>query len=151
MTTEIFEAVSDTRRRFINAALGLFGLISAAGVAYPVGMFLWPRREKGTDASVKSMKIPLSDIPVGDAKFFRFLNKAAVIIHSNEQELVALSAVCTHLGCIVKWNESKNELLCPCHGGRFNTKGIVLGGPPPSPLLAYKARVEDEYIVIEEA
>ncbi|VAX15297.1 hypothetical protein MNBD_NITROSPINAE03-565 [hydrothermal vent metagenome] len=151
MTTEILEAISNTRRRFLNAALGLFSLISAIGVAYPVGLFLWPHRKKVGGVAVRSIKIPFSEIPIGEAKFVRFLNKAAVIIHPNEQEVLALSAICTHLGCIVKWNDGKKELDCPCHGGRFDIKGNVLAGPPPAPLASYKVRVEDEYIVIEEA
>lgn len=151
MTTQTLEVVSATRKRFLEAVIGLFGLISAIGVLYPVGMFLWPRRQKIEAEVVKSIKIPLSDVPIGEAKFIRFLNKATVIIHTNDQELVALSAVCTHLGCIVKWNESKQELICPCHGGRFDTKGNVLGGPPPSPLVSYSVGIEDEYIVIQDA
>lgn len=151
MTTEVLEAVTNTRRRFINATLGLFSLSSVIGVVYPVGMFLWPQRRKTGGAAVRSIKIPLSDLPIGEAKFVRFLNKPAVIIHPNEQELIALSAVCTHLGCVVKWSDSKRELFCPCHGGRFDTRGNVLGGPPPTSLISFKTHVENEYIVIEEA
>lgn len=151
MTTEFLEAVSNTRRRFMNAVLGLFGFISVIGVVYPVSMFLWPQQRKARGTEVKSIKIPLSDVPIGEAKFVRFLNKATVIIHANEQELVALSAVCTHLGCIVKWRDGKKELFCPCHGGRFDTKGNVLGGPPPTPLALFSTRIEDGYIIIEEA
>ncbi|MBI4827783.1 MAG: Rieske (2Fe-2S) protein [Nitrospinae bacterium] len=117
----------------------------------PVGMFLWPRGQKTAAGRATAMKLPLAEVPVGEAKFFRFLNKPAVVIRPNEQEAVALSAVCTHLGCIVKWSESKGEFDCPCHGGRFDAKGAVLGGPPPKPLTAYAARIEDEYLVIEEA
>ncbi|MBI4666417.1 MAG: Rieske 2Fe-2S domain-containing protein [Nitrospinae bacterium] len=113
-------------------------------------MFLWPREGK-KEAAAKSMKISSAEVPIGEAKFVRFLNKPAVIIRPNEQELYALSAICTHLGCVVKWNDSTQELLCPCHGGRFDTKGVVLGGPPPKPLPSYSARLENEYIVIEEA
>jgi len=151
MTTEIIEAVSNTRRRFVNVAFGLFSLISLIGVVYPVGLFLWPHRKKTGGASVRSIKIPLADVPIGDAKFVRFLGKATVIIHPNEQEIVALSAICTHLGCIVKWNDGKKELDCPCHGARFDTKGNVLAGPAPAPLKSFSAHVQAEYIIIEEA
>jgi cytochrome b6-f complex iron-sulfur subunit len=151
LTTDILEVGINTRRRFMNAVLGLFGVISAIGVIYPVSMFLWPQRRKTRGAAVQSIKIPLSDVPIGEAKFIRFLNKATVIIHLNEQEIVALSAVCTHLGCVVKWNDDKKELSCPCHGGRFDTRGSVLGGPPPAPLPSFTTHVEDTYIVIEKA
>ena len=151
MSSNTASLVSETRRRFINLALGFFGLLSALGILYPVGSYLWPRREKGAGGKARSMKLPLSDLPVGEAKFVRFLNKPTVIVRPNEQELVALSAICTHLGCVVKWKESLKEFFCPCHGGKFDAKGNVLGGPPPAPLHAYTARVENEYIIVEEA
>jgi len=151
MTTGVIDTRGDSRRGFLNAALGFFTTVAAIGVLYPVGMFLWPQREKGVAEGGKSMKIPLAEVPIGEAKFVRFFNKPTVVVRPNEQELVALSAVCTHLGCIVKWKDDTQQLFCPCHGGVFDIKGAVIGGPPPSPLVAYAARVEDEYIVIEEA
>jgi len=152
MSEETWDAPGhESRRGFLNAALGFFTLTVTLGVLYPVGMFLWPRGQKAVTGGATAMKLPLAEVPIGEAKFFRFLNKPAVVIRPNEQEAVALSAVCTHLGCIVKWSEGKEEFDCPCHGGRFDIRGAVLGGPPPKPLTAFTARVEDEYLVIEEA
>jgi Rieske Fe-S protein len=49
--------------------------------------------------------------------------------------LVAYSSVCTHLSCAVLWERDRDELLCPCHDGRFSAvSGAVLSGPPPRPL-----------------
>lgn len=151
MTTETMSGNERTRRGFLDMALGLLGAISAIGVVYPVGMYLWPRVDKKEGGEARSMKLPVGDVPIGEAKFIRFLNKPAVIMRPNEQEIYALSAVCTHLGCVVKWNDAGKDLFCPCHGGKFDVKGNVLGGPPPRPLPAFTAKIENEYIVVAEA
>jgi cytochrome b6-f complex iron-sulfur subunit len=50
---------------------------------------------------------------------------------------VALSQACTHQGCTVAYSSSGSSFNCPCHGGRYNTSGNVIAGPPPSPLKKY--------------
>ena len=46
----------------------------------------------------------------------------------------ALSAVCTHLGCITRYRPDERIIACPCHGSRFGLDGEVLAGPAPRPL-----------------
>ncbi len=53
-----------------------------------------------------------------------------VAVYKNENgQLIKLSPVCTHLGCIVGWNNQENTWDCPCHGSRFNPEGEVIQGP----------------------
>lgn len=139
------------RRTVLGYAAAFLGGLTALGVGYPLGSYLWPRAPKGGEGGSRSLKMPAEEVPLGEAKFIRFLGKPAVVIRPNEQEIVALSAVCTHLGCVVKWSEGEGVFKCPCHGGVFDTKGTVLGGPPPTPLPTFAARIEDGYVVIEEA
>ncbi|MFQ5720491.1 MAG: ubiquinol-cytochrome c reductase iron-sulfur subunit [Acidobacteriota bacterium] len=46
----------------------------------------------------------------------------------------ALSAVCTHLGCVTRYRPEEQVIACPCHGSRFSLEGDVIGGPAPRPL-----------------
>ncbi len=51
----------------------------------------------------------------------------------------ALTAVCTHMGCTVGYNQADGLLDCPCHGSRFNLDGTVYNGPAVAPLATYGA------------
>ncbi|MCC6126633.1 MAG: ubiquinol-cytochrome c reductase iron-sulfur subunit [Pirellulales bacterium] len=72
--------------------------------------------------------------------------------HNGRRRIVALRAVCTHLGCITNWNESENRFKCPCHGSGFSAIGINLEGPAPRPLDRYAIRfAEDGQLEIDRA
>ena len=43
----------------------------------------------------------------------------------NKEEIIAMSAACTHMGCIVNWEDSDRKFYCPCHGGTFTASGAV--------------------------
>ena len=120
-----------SRRKFLGICLG--GVLAGAGggLLYTIFGYLAPRRDSNARRVVS---FPATDVPVGAAKFFEYNGRTAVLIRQKNGTVVALSAVCTHLGCIVQWQKDKEEFLCPCHGGRFSSTGLVLGGPPPKPL-----------------
>jgi cytochrome b6-f complex iron-sulfur subunit len=61
-----------------------------------------------------------------------------IVFRTKDNELRALSAKCTHAGCIVEWRNS--ALFCPCHGSKFDTSGKVLSGPATEPLPQMKVR-----------
>ncbi|MBI9046302.1 MAG: ubiquinol-cytochrome c reductase iron-sulfur subunit [Anaerolineaceae bacterium] len=70
------------------------------------------------------------------------------ILTEDGRVFIAMSNICTHLGCRVRWIESDGEFLCPCHNAGFKKDGSVAFGPPPSPLDQFELKVEDDQIYI---
>ena len=56
----------------------------------------------------------------------------------------ALSAVCTHLGCITRHQPDRNIIACPCHGSQFTLAGEVVAGPAPRPLRWLQMRLSEK-------
>ena len=65
---------------------------------------------------------------------------AAWLRRDSETEFTAYAVNCSHLGCPVRWIQSADLFLCPCHGGVYDKNGDVAGGPPPRPLTRYQVR-----------
>ncbi len=63
-------------------------------------------------------------------------------------EFIAISAVCSHLACIVSWDEDLKIFKCPCHNGRYDADGKVISGPPPAPLKRHKTKIEDGILLL---
>ena len=74
--------------------------------------------------------------------------KLAYVKRTKENEIIAISADCTHLGCIVTWDEDQNLFKCPCHDGRYDPDGKVIAGPPPAPLHRHKTKIEDDRLFV---
>ncbi|WP_053712916.1 Rieske 2Fe-2S domain-containing protein [Streptomyces sp. XY413] len=60
--------------------------------------------------------------------------KPCAVHRDDRGKLYAVSAVCTHLGCLVAFNNAERTWECPCHGSRFGIDGEVLQGPALTPL-----------------
>jgi len=133
------------RRKFLFTLLGGLGALIAAVSAWPIFRFLSPV-DTGSESS--QVIIPRSEVLLSKTHFFEFRGKPAVVLQISPGKFVALSAVCTHLGCIVAWNEQVDEFLCPCHGGRFSIEGKVLGGPPPKPLESLVVQIDGDQLII---
>ncbi len=69
-----------------------------------------------------------------EGKLVRVKGERLAVYRDREGRLRAVSAVCTHLGCLVKFNDAERTWDCPCHGSRFDTDGAVLAGPAIHPL-----------------
>jgi len=75
-----------------------------------------------------------AEIPPGAGAVMRRGVKQVAVYRNGTGSLHERSAVCTHLGCIVRWNSLEKSWDCPCHGSRFDPHGKVLNGPAIDPL-----------------
>jgi cytochrome b6-f complex iron-sulfur subunit len=71
-----------------------------------------------------------------------------ILIQESPDKVVALSAKCTHTGCVDDWKLDGKELVCTCHGSRFSFDGKVIKGPAKRPLPSYLAKVEGESVFV---
>lgn len=76
----------------------------------------------------------IDDIPPGGAGVVLMGGRHVAVARSTDGTVQARSAVCRHMGCIVRWNEAETTWDCPCHGSRFGTDGTVIDGPATTPL-----------------
>lgn len=69
------------------------------------------------------------EIPAGEGRVMRVRGHMLAVYRDDTNNVHVRSAVCTHLGCFVKWNTAEKSWDCPCHGSRFGVDGKVINGP----------------------
>ena len=70
--------------------------------------------------------------------------QAAVFVVHSPEGFYALSATCTHLGCLTAWKPELGIIACPCHGSKFDRNGAKIAGPAPRPLLWLRMWLSDD-------
>jgi len=130
-----------SRRRFITwlsqAFLGLWGLGAAAAIASYLRA-----PERGGGAAERIVRVgPLEDLGVGEGRLVPHGTRPFYVVRLDAARVIALSAVCTHVRCILGYDRERRGFVCPCHDGRFDLAGNVLSGPPPRALPTYAVSV----------
>lgn len=140
-----------SRRRFLRWLAGLTVFSTLAMIVTPVVGFLVPTKAGRSAAGGKVLVGTTADVPPGGGKVVAMGSKPAIVVNT-AQGVRAYSAICTHLGCVVAWNDMIGAIQCPCHDGRFNpASGAVISGPPPAPLPPITVSVEGDQIFLTEA
>jgi cytochrome b6-f complex iron-sulfur subunit len=136
-----------TRREFLADVTMLVTVLGAFVVAAAHGVrFLLPKLKKPRQVSLMVGKV--ADVPPGESlEIENLLGNRVIIVHTSSG-FNAFSAVCTHLGCFVRWEKEQGHFLCPCHQGLFDINGQVIGGPPPRPLESYAVKAENERLFV---
>lgn len=137
---KITVAIDDVSRRqfFVRLGLGSLGM-AAAGTTVFAYQFLSPNVLFEPSPVVNAGKpesYPLDSVTLD-------VNSGIYLIHAKEG-FFAMSAVCTHLGCLTAWKPELGIIACPCHGSKFSREGVKLEGPAPKPLPWLRTWVSDE-------
>ena len=131
-------------RWLVGGFLSLWGL-GAAGLGLSFLRAPGPER-RPSEGLVRCG--PLESLQVGAARFIRHGAEPLLIVRASEDQLVALSAICTHLHCVLRWDGAAQAIVCPCHDGRFDRNGNAVSGPPTRALPQYRAEVQAGEIVV---
>lgn len=132
------------RRGFFHACFALMTGIAAFVVAFPVfSFFRLPRRINTT----KKIEVPVADLSEDQALFFERQGAQIVLVYTAREPKV-FDAACTHLGCLVTWDQNDHFFHCPCHGAVFDDKGQAIKGPVNTPLKKINFEIKNNMIVI---
>lgn len=141
-----------SRRGFLTlVSLGLGGLAAAIVSVPVVGALIAPLLQEPPETwrpvgTVDNFKIGETvEVSFLDASPLPWAGvsakTAAWLRRESQDQFIAFSVDCTHLGCPVRWVADGNLFMCPCHGGVYYKNGDVAAGPPPRPLVKYPVRV----------
>ncbi len=161
-----FEGETVTRRRFMTGTAHTAGGIATAAFMLPaIGFAVGPvfeKQEQPWNAVGRPTEFPDDTyVPkvvtttggIGEA------GKTTVYVREYNPEIdkeprddynpfIALSNRCMHLGCPIRFVEASARFICPCHGGVYNFRGEVSGGPPVRPLDRFYTRVRNGQVEV---
>ena len=149
-----------SRRDFLGFATWAIGGIISAGmgipaVAYIVGPALQRNEAQEWIRLGSTKKIELGTPTLFKTKIERqtgwIVNEEEISIYvltENGRDFVAMSNICTHLGCRIRWIDDREEFFCPCHNGVFDKDGGIVAGPVPKPLDRFETKVEDNQLFV---
>ncbi len=87
-------------------------------------------RDRFAGAEARSLRA----VKRGEGLIIERKGQKTAAFRDDDGSVTMVSAVCTHMGCLVDWNEAERTWDCPCHGSRFMPDGSVIGGPAETPL-----------------
>jgi Rieske Fe-S protein len=154
-----FEGETVTRRRFMTGVVHGAGGVAAAAFTLPaLGFALapvfkheaWSWQSIGLPSDFNENDFVTRVISVqsnagesGNSLVYVRLRNPAIDTEPEDQynRIIAVSSRCMHVGCPVRWTPAAQRFICPCHGGVYNIRGEVTGGPPVRPLDRFYTRV----------
>jgi len=132
------EGSLNRRQFFVRIGLGSLA-VAGAGTAVFAYQFLSPNvlyEPSPTVNAGKPESYPPDSVTLDPA--------TGIFVVRETQGFYALSAVCTHLGCLTAWKPELGIIACPCHGSKFKPDGTKIAGPAPRPLPWLRMWLNDD-------
>ena len=136
------------RRSFLKRAWAWLGAIAFFEfIAIAFNMFS-PGKNRNTSSSPYIKTAGLVD-QITPGTVLPFKNGQFYLVRYADGGFLALSLICTHLGCSIGWNSAKDQFICPCHASSFDNKGNVINPPAPRALDAYKIMIVNGEVKVD--
>ena len=149
-----------SRKNFMEIAIWSIGGVIALGMTIPAIAYLVGPAIKKAQEQVWIRLGSVLKVEIGVPTLFKVKVQQRTGWIVNEEEIsvyvltedgrnyIAMSNICTHHGCRVRWISEQNGFFGPCHNAIFDHEGEVVSGPPPEPLERYEVKIEDNQLYI---
>ena len=149
-----------TRRDAMKLAIASIGGLIGAALGIPALVYVMAPAAKRDEADWIRVG-SLAGIELGAPTLFKprvtFQNGwvseekevGVYVLTEDGRDYHAMSNICTHLGCRVRWIGGQQQFFSPCHNGVFDKHGFVVSGPPPRPLDEFVTKVENGELFIQ--
>ncbi len=148
-----------SRRTFLTAGIVVLGgaisaLLGATGLSYFISPAFKKDEEDWVDIGRASDMKPGAPLKVDFVARKRDAwvvteKRSSAWVSTDGKEFTVFDPRCTHLGCPYRWDQAREQFLCPCHAAVFDAKGQVVSGPPPRPLDRFAAKVVEGRLLIQ--
>jgi len=137
------------RRSFLNKLWIGLGIIALVEIVAVVFAFLRPNasKAKGEDSGMLIEAGPVKSF--SNQSVTAFVRGKFYLTRLDDGGFLALSRVCTHLGCTVPWVEAENRFVCPCHASIFDIRGDVIKSPASRPLDIFQVSIENNSVKVD--
>lgn len=137
-----------SRRAFFRSVWKYLGIVAVLE-AIVVSFSLLRTRSSGAGREQRNLKAvgKVSDIPPGTMIPFR--TGRFFLVRLEDGGLMAISMICSHLGCTVNWDAAEQVFKCPCHSSSFDRYGDVIKSPASKALNYHKVLIKEDKILVD--
>ena len=132
-----FKGVNINRREFVKKSMALLPFVGVGSFLYPLSKFSFFEEKQTISAVVNIEELT-----------HKVTKKGTIFITKFNDEIKIFDAHCTHMGCLLNFNENENVFVCPCHSSKFNLDGSVLKGPAQKKLDTISYKISNKNLLI---